>query len=212
MNQFYTYLHCRPDGIPFYVGKGCAGRGHSRRSHDFKQNRNQHHRNIVAKHGYENILVYVFPCDSEQQSLADEIQQISQLRRDGYDLCNMTDGGEGISGHQHTIEMRAKIGAASKGNKYALGYRHSSEARAKISAAGVGRKVLVGKKQSLESIAKRSASLMGRLSGMLGKKHSEETKKKMSEAKKGKPHPTTKGKPWTKARRAAQNKIKGNKN
>ena len=25
--QFYTYLHCKPDGTPFYVGKGHDARG-----------------------------------------------------------------------------------------------------------------------------------------------------------------------------------------
>jgi len=49
----------------------------------------------VSKHGKNNILIYVFPCDSEQQALADEIQQIAQLRAEGYKLANKSDGGEG---------------------------------------------------------------------------------------------------------------------
>ena len=35
-------------------------------------------------------------------------------------------------------EAKAKVGAASRGNKYALGYRHSAEALRKISAASKG--------------------------------------------------------------------------
>jgi hypothetical protein len=42
-------------------------------------------------------------------------------------------------------------------------------------------------RQSPEHIAKRSAALKGRVSGMTGKKHSEETRCKMSKAAKGKP-------------------------
>ena len=78
-NKYYTYLHCKPTGEPFYVGKGCNVGG--RRSHNFSQ-RSQHHKNIVAKYGKANIGIFVFNCDSEAQAFADEIQQIAQLRRD----------------------------------------------------------------------------------------------------------------------------------
>lgn len=37
---------------------------------------------------------------------------IEQYREAGHDLLNLTDGGEGLAGHQFTPEHRAKIGAA----------------------------------------------------------------------------------------------------
>jgi len=104
--QFYTYLHCRPDGSPFYVGKG---RG--KRAFDLRR-RNPHHRNVVAKYGQENIKVFVFPCGSEIESLSDEVLQISQLRRDGCELVNQTDGGDGVS--NPTDLVREKIGSGQR--------------------------------------------------------------------------------------------------
>src|ERR1019366_7111100 len=92
--QFYTYLHCRPNGEPFYVGKG-----HGVRAKKFSK-RSDYHKHIVQKHGKENIRIFIFPCDSEQQAFADEIQTIAQLRKEGFNLCNLTDGGEGSTGHK----------------------------------------------------------------------------------------------------------------
>lgn len=42
-------------------------------------------------------------------------------------------------GYKHTLETRAKMSAAQKGNKNALGYKHTPEACAKISEAQKGK-------------------------------------------------------------------------
>ena len=42
-------------------------------------------------------------------------------------------------GYRHTPEAKAKIGAASLENTYALGYRHTDDARERIGKAGTGR-------------------------------------------------------------------------
>lgn len=68
-----------------------------------------------------------------------------------------------MKGKHLSEETKKKIGAASKGNKYALGYKHSEEAKNKISEAMKGEK-----------------------NSFYGRHHTEETKKKMSEARKGK--------------------------
>lgn len=199
--SFYTYLHCRPDGSPFYVGKGTGYR-----SRDLKSRRNRHYKSIIAKYGRENIGVYVFPCESEEQAFKDEIQQIAQLRRDGYELCNYTNGGEGSSGCVPSEATRAKLSAVQKGRKF------SDEHRAKLSAAMTGKKrklrsaehcakmsaVLKGKPKSAEQCAKMSAAMMGKKPSaetrakksvaMTGKKHSIETLAKMSAAQLGKKH------------------------
>lgn len=193
--QFYTYLHCKPNGDPFYVGKGCGGR-----SHDFHNGRNQYHKNIVLKYGRKNILVYVFNCDSEDQAISDEIQQIAQLRREKIHLANLTDGGDGISGWRHTEESLAKLKAALTGKK-----KHpiSDAHKTAISNSLIGNKHLLGKSPSLETRRKISESSTGRLHSeeskekmslaqmgnqhWLGKKHSDETKMKMSLYGKGRP-------------------------
>ena len=189
MREFYIYLHCKPDLTPFYVGKGSG-----KRSHDFCGRRNKHHKNIVAKYGAENIDVLVFQRESEIQALADEIQWIKVLRDAGYELVNLTNGGEGTSGYRHTVETRARNSSAHIGNKNSLGRKHSEYAkermskaqkiatskpdrRKKMSSLMKGNKLSLGRKHSLESIAK-----------MTGKIKSDETREKLSMALKGKPN------------------------
>lgn len=123
--KFYTYLHCRPDGTPFYVGKGFGNRAYN------LSRRNPHHRNIIVKYGKENIRVIIFPCQSEQQALDDEVMKIAQLRREGYTLCNQTDGGDGVS--NPTAEVRAKIATGQKGKV------RSAEHSAKLAASNTGK-------------------------------------------------------------------------
>lgn len=190
--QFYTYLHCKPDGTPFYVGKGADRRSHSNKS------RNKHHKNTTAKYGWENILVYVFPCDSEAQALADEIQQIAQLRREGYGLCNLTDGGEGCSGLVHTFETRRNLANTSAGNRNAA-VPCSAKKAARISAALIGS---VPWNKGKKVLPEHAANIAAKKRGT---KHTAETRAKMSAAHKGKVM-SHKGKPWSEDRRAAQHK------
>ena len=155
MAEFYTYLHCKPNGIPFYVGKGSG-----KRAFDFSHHsRTKFHRNVISKHG---VKIFVFPCESEEQAFADEIQQIAQLRREGYELCNLNNGGRLNNGH--STESRKKISIAMMGNKHGYGKIFSDERKAKIS------KALKGNKNGVGNIS----------GGMLGRKHSEITKIKMS--------------------------------
>src|ERR1035437_2666382 len=144
MTTFYTYLHCKPDGIPFYCGKGFGDRAFK-----FNSGRNKHHNNIVEKYGKVNIGVFVFPCESETQAFADEIQHIAQLRREGYELCNYSDGGEGPTGAIRSIETRKKLSESHQGQiSHMLGKSHTKETKDKIS------KRLIGKKLSKETCAK----------------------------------------------------------
>jgi len=202
MKRYYTYLHCKPDGVPFYVGKG-----HGKRCRYFGTGRNLHHRRIIAKYGKENIGVFVFSCESEQHAHADEIQQIAQLRREGFALVNQTDGGEGVSGLKHSPSTLAKmsqskigrklspehvkkIADANRGKQTGLGRKHSVETRAKMSTT---RKMIPGKIPSEETRAKLSASHLGqpawnkgKASPFRGVPRSPETKAKISAAQTGK--------------------------
>lgn len=76
----------------------------------------------------------------------------------GPQLTNHTLGGEGLTGHRHSEETKAKIKAS----------LNTPEVKARLSAAGKGRKA------SPEAIAKTRAA-------HLGAKRSDETKKKLSE-------------------------------
>lgn len=95
--------------------------------------RSQYHKRMIKKYGVE---IFVFPCESEAQALADEIQQIAQLRAEGYELVNRTDGGDGTSGYRHTPEAKAKASRARKGKPSAYkGRTQSEESKARSAKA-----------------------------------------------------------------------------
>jgi hypothetical protein len=203
MKQFYIYLHCKPNGDAFYVGKGFGKRSHSH------SGRNTYHRNITAKYGWGNIEILVFPRSTEQEAFANEISWIHVLRASGFSLANLSDGGEGPSGVKRgpqspdvvakrtaantglkrTAEVRALLSAQKVGNTNGKGKVRSAEAREKTAQA------LTGRKLAPEHVAKIALS-------RLGTTHSVETKAKMSAARIGK-SVSHKGKPWSAARRAA---------
>ena len=122
-NRFYVYAFFRKDGTPYYIGKGQGNRIDSPKGRRF---------NLPPK-DQRKILAGGL---TEPEAFGYEIALISLLGRKDLGtgcLRNFTDGGEGTSGHVHSAEHRAKIGAAHKGRIF------STETRAKIGAAGKGR-------------------------------------------------------------------------
>ena len=118
--MYYTYLHRRAsDNLPFYVGKGHGDRAHQRYS------RSKHWSSIVEKHGLKTELVAHWP--TEQEALDHEKFLILCFRDMGFELCNKTDGGDGVSGHRHNAEIRRQIGNASsaRARKEITKYRSS---------------------------------------------------------------------------------------
>jgi len=142
---YYAYIHAKPDGTPFYVGKGFAKRA------QIMKRRNTHHTNTVGKYGEENILIGRMECSSEATAFELERGLIKCLRRMGCSLVNQTDGGEGPSGAKHSAATLAKL----KGNRNAKGAVRSAAAKALVSAA---RK---GKPLSVEHCAKLSMAHKG---------------------------------------------------
>ena len=105
MTQFYIYIHRKPDGTPFYVGKGHGKRAYKR------TNRNPHHTALFAKYGDE-IIIDIINAESEQHAFQLEREHIAMFKDQGYRLANQTDGGEGVTGYQfdnETIERIAEI-------------------------------------------------------------------------------------------------------
>lgn len=155
--MFYAYVHCRPDFSPFYVGKGQGSR-----CHKMNRTHNPHHQNIVKKYGAENILVGKLDCSSEEIAFELEIGLIKCLSRSGVKLVNLTEGGDGVSGHIHSAETRKKIGNIHRGKTM------SPEACKKIAEAGRGR--------SHNAAAKLKMSIFA-------KNRSEEHQKKLNESR-----------------------------
>jgi hypothetical protein len=102
----FAYIHCKPDGTPFYVGKGALRRV------KYLGERNPHHQAVVKKHGKENILIGMFDCSSSSIAYDLERGLIKCLKRSGVQLTNFTDGGEG--GVNPTLETRQRLSIAAK--------------------------------------------------------------------------------------------------
>jgi len=106
MKASFAYLHCKPDGIPFYVGKGALRRA------KYLGERNPHHQNTVKKYGSKNILIGLMECSSSDIAYELERGLIKCLRRMGVALTNLTEGGDG--GRNPSPETRKRLSDAAK--------------------------------------------------------------------------------------------------
>jgi hypothetical protein len=171
MKQFYVYVHCRLTGEPFYVGKG-----QRKRAYDFKNYRNTHYKNLILKHGKENVRVFVRNCVSEQQAFEHEIWMIAWCKAQGFRLCNYSIGGEGSSGYTMPAEVRLKISRKVKE------IFNTPEKRAERSRKGKGNQNCKGKHWKLsEENKQRHRGHHPNLGNQfrLNKKHTIETKNKI---------------------------------
>jgi hypothetical protein len=101
---FGAYLHSKPDGSPFYVGKGTR-----KRMRDFYTTRSNWHKNIVAKYEKKNIHTNFIECSSESIAFDLERGLIKTLRANGYVLCNLSNGGEGPAGYKFDPALVERI-------------------------------------------------------------------------------------------------------
>lgn len=146
--MFFTYVDCKPDGTPFYIGKGRKARL------SVKSRVNRHHANICAK--YPSWYRGIAFMGSEQDAFKKEVELIAKYRET---VVNRTNGGEGVSGLKpwnkgkpmlpHVKEklrsvnigrkssefQKEAVRKAATGNKHAVGYKHTEEALLKMSKA-----------------------------------------------------------------------------
>ena len=118
-----------------------------------------------------------------------EVFFIANYRGRGFDLTNLTDGGDGTVGLVFSAERRKNIGDATRGK---IKGPYTPEHCANISAGKMGGI------RSGETRARISATLTGRTlppehcaaisDGNMGRTVSAETRKKISDAQKGEPH------------------------
>ncbi len=152
MNEFYIYIYLDPRKSgrycyndfcflfePIYVGKGKDGR-----YKEIKWNRNPHFKNIInkiKKYGSNPIIFKLYENLSEEKSFELETKSINEIGRIDLEmgsLVNMTDGGEGMSGHITSNETKKKLSKINKGklsgvNNPNFGKPLSKETKDKIS-------------------------------------------------------------------------------
>ena len=139
--MYYTYIHCKPDSTPFYVGKGTLARAKNP-----NERRNNYYVNTVLKYGVENIGMSIIECSTDAISLELEIGLIRCLKRMGVKLTNLTEGGEGKRGCPNSKESYARKAITMKG------YSHSEETRKRMSVAHSGKVLSEETKAKLSSI------------------------------------------------------------
>lgn len=181
MNEYYIYMYLDQDNIPFYIGKGKDQR-YLVSHHLSKEYVNSLLKNKIRKVGKDNIKIHFLHKDlTEEESFYWERYWIKYIgRRDKKEgtLCNLTDGGEGISGNTRSEELRKRL---SKNVKDAWRIRggHSEESIKKMILSRTGSKRSEETKQRMSLAAIKRFQLSGG--------HSEESKRKISEANRGKP-------------------------
>jgi hypothetical protein len=158
LSERFAYVHCKPDGTPFYVGKG------SRRRAKYLGERNPKHQAIVAKYGRRNILVGSFACSDDATAYILEEGLIKRFRAAGHVLSNFTAGGEG--GKSPTPETRKRLSEAAKARgvsekcreasrKALSGNQLSAESREKLRLAQTGRVFSEEHRKNISASAKK---------------------------------------------------------
>lgn len=168
MHKYYIYRHIRLDkNIPFYIGVGTK-REVSFRSFYSEYNRafdanarNIHWKRITSKVDYKVEILLEY--DTYEEAKEKEIELIALYGRHNLDngnLCNMTDGGEGVLGkivskeHRvilaeksrnriYTREDKRKAAERAKGNTNMLGKVHSEVSKLKMSRSSKTKRKVV---------------------------------------------------------------------
>lgn len=143
--MFCTYAHYTPQGTLFYIGKG----SNERRPHYF-EGRNNYWNKVVAKYGKPKVEVLA-KWQTETEAFEHEKLLITCFRDLGFKLCNITDGGNGLSGYKQTAAHKLKLSKAKLGkpawNKGLKGLKSwnkgvpcRDETKQKLRAANLGKR------------------------------------------------------------------------
>jgi group I intron endonuclease len=181
-SKFLIYALCEPDtGAIRYIGKSSSGLKRAR-AHEYAGNLKRSKglcRNwIVSLHnkGLRPLAEVVEYHTNHADLIEAEKFYISYFRSLGFNLTNMTDGGEGCPGRKLSKEARERLRQVNLGNKHSLGKKKapvSKEVRLRMSERNKLRmkdpavrqnisNKLTGLKQSKETIGKRQRNMVGK--------------------------------------------------
>jgi hypothetical protein len=132
-NHFYTYAYLREDNTPYYIGKGRGGRAYRKMSRERVRVPKDRSRILILK---KNL--------TEEEAFRHEKYMISVFGRKDLGtgmLINMTEGGQGPSGHTRieSLETRQRKSLAQRGNQNRKGIPHTAEVRRKMSESHLSR-------------------------------------------------------------------------
>jgi hypothetical protein len=147
--KFYVYVHRYASGPKvgkiFYVGKGRLQRS------KIRSGRNDRWNKIVNKYGFSDHIIAEF--DSETCALSYEMAMIESLGISN--LCNMTAGGEGVSGLVHSDKAKKKMSENRTNNPWLKGKEVPEWIKEKL------RQAKLGKAQSFEHAQKSRTNKIG---------------------------------------------------
>lgn len=115
--KFYVYVAHRPNGLPFYVGKGVRRRITAHE--EFAKAGKKGHRYSIIRRAWQSGLSISYSIEffaAEISAFARECELIARYGRRTFGglLVNETDGGEGMAGYVPTASTRALIGEKSR--------------------------------------------------------------------------------------------------
>lgn len=111
--MYYVYVHHKPGGDPFYVGKGTKGRAYTSGKRSWGWTK------IVEECGGVDVRI-IKNFSDEQEAFLFEKQLIRDLRQKGYNLINASDGGKGPNGYKQTADLRQHKSRLMRGYKFKI--------------------------------------------------------------------------------------------
>lgn len=218
INKFYTYIYLDPRKRghycyrdvcflyePVYVGKGQDTRYLMHLKYDDKNHNNNYFKNKLSKilaefskQEMQNYILIFRESLTEQEALELEKELILKIGRATLrlgPLTNLTEGGDGLSGFEHSEGTKQKISEKMSGeNNPRFGIEHSNATKQQISETLIkthphysseNNPNFVGQKRSAETCHNLSLSKQGVNHPNYGKHLPKETRQHISEAKKG---------------------------
>jgi hypothetical protein len=115
MKEFYVYKLTDMNHVPFYIGKGMKYKKYNRV--DYHRNYWKHSINPKLKRKIKKLggifnTEFVMVSYDERKCLDEEMRLIKEIGLKN--LCNLTDGGEGISGYNHTPTTKKTMSEKAK--------------------------------------------------------------------------------------------------